>query len=233
MSADLEKRKKGRLKKVYHCWLLVSLAAALIVLILLLYEPAGYNPTNVIRNRQVSPYLTHELLPELYNGAQLQEPFELCVQQNGINDAISRSKWPKESGGTSFSTPAVLFAPGRIVLMGTTNIKGVELVVTIVVEPALDEDGLLNLPVTKVKVGAMNVTFPARMMAGRMYLERLAERDTDRKDWREQIAAALLNDEPFEPVFEIDDKKVRLRKITVSRGKLTIRLVPASEQTRR
>ena len=232
MGADSEKRRKARLKKVYHGWLLVSLALALIVLILLLYKPAGYNPTNVIQNRQVSPYLTHELLPELYNGAQLQKPFELCVRQDGINDAISRSKWPKEASGTKFSAPAVLFAPGRIVLMGTTDIKGAKLVVTIVVKPALNEDGLLELPVTKVKIGAMNVTFPAKMMARRMYLERLAEMDTDKRNWRGQIAAALLNNEPFEPVFEIDDKKVRLRKITISRGKLTIHLVPASEQTR-
>jgi len=37
----------------------------------------------------------------------------------------------------------------------------------------------------------------------------------------------LLTDEPFQPVFPIDDKKVRIEKITVAKEKLLLRLVPA------
>jgi len=43
-----------------------------------------------------------------------------------------------------------------------------------------------------------------------------------------KIAASLLNDEPFSPVFSIDDKNVRIEKITVDKEKLLLRLVPAS-----
>jgi hypothetical protein len=232
MGTDLKNRKKRKSKKVYRYWLSANLAAAIVVLILLLCRPAGYNRPDIAsvgNKRQVSQYLTHELLPQLYNGAQRQEPFELRISQNGINEVISEPNWFEESGGAGFLAPAVVFAPDEIVLMGTTNIKGVELVVTIVVEPALDRDGLLNLSVTKVKIGAVNITPVAKMMAKRMYSERLAELDTDREDLQGQIAAALLNDEPFEPVFKIEDKKVRAEKITIGRGKLAIRLVPAPQ----
>jgi hypothetical protein len=124
--------------------------------------------------------------------------------------------------------PAVVFVPGSVVLMGTANIKGVELVVTIVLKPSIDEHGLSNLQVAEVKVGAMNITPLAKMMARKMYAERLATMSVDTRALYARITASLLNDEPFDPVFEVDDRKVRVEDITVHREKLTARLVPAS-----
>lgn len=214
-----------RFKKFY--WLLAGLAAAFaIFILLLLYKPARFSPPDITYDNQVSPYLTHRLLPQLYNGAQLGEPFDLVVTQEGINDIIARSKWPKESGGTKFSMPVVFFVPDSIVLMGAVVVAGAELIVTVVAEPRLDQQGLLNLRVVKVKVGAMNITLLARVIAGRMYLERLAAKDIGAEDIRAQIAASLLDNEPFEPIFRIEDKKVRAGKITITQGKLTVRLIP-------
>jgi len=82
--------------------------------------------------------------------------------------------------------------------------------------------------VGKVKVGAMNITPLAKMMAKKMYEQRVAAISIDTKTVQTKIAASLLNDEPFEPVFEIDDKKVRIEKITIAKEKLLLRLVPAS-----
>ena len=243
-------RKKARYKKVY--WLSAGLAVTAVSFVLLLYKPGRYDPPEVVpagnEQREVSPYLTHELLPQLYNGAQLEEPFDLVITQEGINDIVARSKWPKRSDGISFSAPEVLFVPGSIVLMGTASFKGVGLVVTVVAEPRLDEEGLLNLRIAKVKVGAMNITFLARAIVKKMYLERLVAKDTDAVeskppeataapsvrapngvDTGTQIAASLLNNEPFEPVFKVEDKKVRVKKITIMQGKLTVRLAPASD----
>ncbi len=226
----MKNRKKRKLKKRY--WLLVDLAVVLVILVLLLYKPARYDPSDIapVSNSQgqVSPYLTHELFPQLYDGIQRSEPFELVVIQKGINETIARSKWPKESGGVRFSAPAVLFAPESIILMGTASIKGVEFVVTIVVEPKLDEGGLLNLQVSKVKIGAMNITPLARLVARRMYQHRLGTTDINTEDLQAQIAASLLNDEPFEPIFKIDNKKVRVEKITIHEEKLAVRLVIAN-----
>ncbi len=215
---------------------MIDLAIAIVIFGLLLYKPARYNPPAgpVGNRRQVSPYLTHELLPQLYNGAQREEPFDLVVTQKGINEAIAWSEWPKEAEEVRFSVPVVFFVPDRIEVMGTANMKGVDLVISIVVKPRLDEEGLLNLHVAKLKIGAMNITPVARMIAKRMYAQRLATVPIDTENLRAQIAASLLNDEPFEPVFDIADifenenKKLRIEKITITREKLILRLVPAS-----
>jgi len=218
--------KKARFKKICWYWLLIDLAIAAILLVLLLYKPARYDPPQIVDDGQVSLYLTHELLPQFYNGAQRQEPFDVVVSQEGINDVVARSGWPMESIGVMFSTPVVFFVPKSIMLMGVANVKGVELVVTIVLEPAIDEQGLLNLWVAKVKVGAMNVTLLARVIAKRMFSQILAETEADPGDIRTQIVASLLNEEPFDPVFPVEDKKVRVKKITITQEKLTMHLVP-------
>ncbi len=228
--ADLKIRKKARYKKLI-CWLLVDLIVAAVIFALLLYTPSLYKPVGnnpaSYKKEQVPPYLTH-LSSELYNGAQRGEPFELVVTQKGINEIITWSKWPKESDGIMFSAPAVLFVPGSIVFMGTAHIKGVEFIVTIAVEPRVDEQGLLNLQVAKVKVGAMNITPLAKMMAKKMYAQRLATVPVDTEALQTKIAGSLLNDEPFEPALRVENKKVRVEKITVAEEKLTLHLVPAA-----
>lgn len=211
---------------------MVDLAVAAIIFALLLYRPGRYKPADFssgnYKRGEVSPYLTHQIGPAFNKGVQYREPFELVVAQKGINDIITRGNWPMESEGILLYAPAVLFVPGAVVLMGTADIKGMEFVVTIELEPKIDEQGLLNLRVAKVKVGAMNITPLAKMMAKKMYMQRINALDVDTEAVQTKIAASLLNDEPFEPVFSIDDKKVRIEKITVDKEKLLLRLVPAS-----
>jgi uncharacterized protein YpmS len=232
----LKVRKKRKFKKRY--WLLLDLALAIIILYLLFYKPARYKPLDINpagnNQDQVSPYLSNVLLPQLHNGAQRQEPFDLVVIQKGINEAIARLQWPRESNGVLLSAPRVFFVTDKIVLMGTASIKGAELVVTVVGKPNLDEQGLLQLRVEKVKIGAMNITPLARVMAKKMYADRLATVHVDTENLRARIAASLLNDESFDPVFNVRDifddvdQKVRVEKITITQQKLTLRLVPVS-----
>ncbi len=230
--ADLKNRKKARFKKLVR-WLLVDLALAAIIFALLLYRPGRYKPadfgSSTYRRREVSPYLTNDLSPTIYNGTQRGKPFELVVTQKGINDIITRGSWPRESEGILLYAPAALFVPGTVVLMGTADVKGVEFVVTIELEPKINEQGFLNLHVGKVKVGAMNITPLAKIMAKKMYTQRVAAIPIDKEAVQTKIAASLLNDEPFEPVFRIDDKKVRIEKITIAEEKLLLRLVPVSQ----
>jgi hypothetical protein len=220
--------------------LAIKLAAIFVILLslsylLLLSKPARYNPLNINYDGQVSKYLTHQLLPQLYNGAQLDEPFDLVVVQNGINDTIARSKWPKYYGGIEFYAPDVLFLPDTIVLMGTAVLKRVQVVITVELNPSLDKNGLLNLSATKIKAGAINITTPVKVIARRMHADRLTAMDVDPNDLRMQIAASLFNDEPFDPVFEIkdvfdgEDRKVRAEKITIAPKKLTVHLVPVAD----
>jgi uncharacterized protein YpmS len=132
-----------------------------------------------------------------------------------------------------FYAPAVLFVPNSVVFMGTADIKGVQFVITIELEPKVKENRLLNLQATKVKVGAMNITPLAKMIAKKMYAERLDTASVDTEDWRTKIAASLLNDEPFDPIFDVEDKKVRVDKITVENEKLILHLIPPRNSAKR
>ncbi|MCK4752092.1 MAG: hypothetical protein KAS75_01505 [Planctomycetes bacterium] len=219
---EADKKKKSR--KFY--WLFGDLLIAAVIIVMFLHKPAYFKPSGGVKSRQVSTYITHELSPQFYNAIQLQKPFNIVVRQKDINGAIAQSGWPKESEDIKFSTPMVFFVPDRIVLMGTAVMAGIEFVVTVESEPSFDETGLLNLTVTKVKIGAVHITLLARTIAKRMYAKRLAETDVDADSLRAKIAASLLDGEPFEPVFEVEDKKIRVEKVTITQGKLTIRFVP-------
>jgi uncharacterized protein YpmS len=229
METDLKKNKKAKRKKLI-CWLLVDLAVVAIVFAMLLYRPGRYKPSDSEKYREgeVSPYLTNVLGPAVNNGVQRVKPFDVIITQEGLNDIIARGNWPKESEGVLLYAPAALFVPGRLVLMGTADAKGVEFIVTIELEPVIDEEGLLHLQVAKVKIGAMNITPLAKIIAKKMYMERIAGLQVDKKALETQIVASLLTDEPFEPVFSIDEKKVRIEKITIENEKLVAHLIPVS-----
>ncbi len=223
---ELKSSKKKKFKRRY--WFVVDLAVAVIVVILLLYKPGRYEPIDFsltgLRAGQVHPYWTY-LSSKIYNGAQFKEPFDVVVLEEKINEAIAG--WSEASEGVVLYKPAALFVPDRIVLMATADVKGVELVVTIELEAGINEEGLLNLRVAKMKVGAMNITPIARMMARKMYADKLSTEQVDRSDLGAQIAGALLEEEPFEPVFPAgDNEKVRLEKIIISKKKLILHLVP-------
>lgn len=225
-------RRKTRVRRLL-VWLCIDLAVVIaVVALLLLYRPGRYDPSDLEsanpEQGQVSPYLTHELSPQFYNGTQRGEPFDLVITQKGVNEIVAGWGWPIMSNGVMLYAPAVLFVPGSVVLMGTVNIKGVEMVVSIELRPSIDEHGLSNLSVTQVKIGAMNITLLAKIMAKKMYEQRMSDASADSKTLYAKIAASLLNDEPFDPVFKVDDRKVRIEKITVDPEKITAHLVPAS-----
>ncbi len=229
MEAVFKKSEKSRRYKLIR-WLLIDLVVVAIVFALLLYRPGRYKPVDSDNYEQgeVSPYLTNELSPSIYNGAQRARPFDVNITQDGLNDIIGRGNWPMESEGVLLYAPAALFIPGRLVLMGTADAKGVEFVVTIEIEPEIDEEGLLNLKVMKIKVGAMNITPLAKIVAKKMYAQQVATTKVDTKAIMTKIVASLLNEEPFDPVFQIDGKNVRIEKITIEDEKLSAHLVPAS-----
>ncbi len=214
------------------CWLFVDLVVAAVIIGLLLHKPGSYDPTDFesagYEPGQVSPYLTHELSPRIYNGAQRDEPFDVVITQKGINEIVAGWGWPKMSQGVMLYSPAGLFKPGSAQLMATADIRGAEFVVTIKIEPKITDKGLLTFHVSKVKVGAMNITALAKITARRMYLQKIAHLPIDKEAVQTKITESLLNGTPFEPVFKVDDRKVRIDKIAVSEERLTVHLVPAS-----
>jgi len=229
MEPDSKIHKKTKRKKLVF-WLLIDLTVGVVVFLLLIYRPGRYNPIDFdslnYEQGQVSPYLTHVLSPQFYNNSQLGEPFDLVVTQDGINEIVAGLGWPKYSEGVMLYAPAVLFVPGTVVLMGTANVKGVELIITIELVPKIDEQRLLNLNVTKVKIGAVNITPLARMVGKKMYTERLAVMPVDTEALQTKIVGSLLNEEPFDPVFKVENSKVRIEKIIINHENLTAHFIP-------
>jgi uncharacterized protein YpmS len=222
----LENNEKKKSKKNRLHWLFIGLSVVLIIIALLFHIPARYNPLKIAGDKKlVSTYLTNEVLPALYNGTQLGEPFDLTVTQDGVNDIIARSGWPKDFGRLNISSAMVFFSPGRIELMGTVTLSGVDSAVVVAVSPQIDPQGLLNLKVAKVSVGAVNITPLAGVIVAGIY-DKHSESDPDGKNLKAKILASLLRGEPFEPVFKIYDKKVRLTNLSIGQNKLTTRLLP-------
>jgi len=65
------------------------------------------------------------------------------------------------------------------------------------------------------------------MMAKKMYQERLETVPVDTDDIRAKVAASLLAGESFDPVFQVEDKRVRLKALRLSQGTLEADLIPA------
>lgn len=223
----MEQRKKSRRRKLL-IWLAVDLAVAAILISLLVYRPSGYHPVAPAPNSNgetVHPYLHRDLAATFYNQAQEQRPFEMTVLDKSLSEAIADKKWQSE--GVLLSAPQVLFVPGRIVLMGMANVEGAGFVVTIELAPQMTDRGYLDLAVEKVKIGAMNVTPLARMMAKKMYQEQVDTGGVGMDNLAAKILASLLAGQPFEPVLEVDDKWVRLKGFDITQGKLAAQFVPA------
>jgi hypothetical protein len=226
----LEKRKKSRRRRLV-IWLAIDVAVAAVVIALLLYRPARYNPVlpadvSVDPNDQiVHPYLHRDLASTFYNETQKHRPFEMVVVDQSLNEAIVRKQWQSES--VALSSPQILFVPGGIVLMGTADLEGAKFIVTVELNPMLDERGYLSLGVEKVKVGAMNVTPLAKLAAKRMYQEQIQTGGIDLENIGTKIVASLLNEEAFDPLVQVDGKSVRLESFELQQGKLVARFVPA------
>jgi len=226
-------KKKKKLRKII--WLAADLAVLALLLTLLLYKPAGYKPIDIIPTKKVSKYLTNVLYPQIYNGAQLGQPYNVTLTQQGANNIIAHSSWPKYSAGAVISKPQAQFLPHKILFRGTVTLKSIDFIVTIAIKTQFNKKGLLNLNISQIKVGALNVTPLAKIIASKMYSKQTSNTEIDPDNWGIKLAASLLKDKPFEPVVEVKDVfaqgdvKVRIKNITVKKEKLIFHLEPLPE----
>ncbi len=222
----MNRPKKRRLKKRY--WLLIDVAILFVFFILLTHKPGRYSSIGIgyPEDNESSGYLADELKPGLRKGLRVGRPFDLVITQEGINEILVSSEWPRESEGTNFSEPKVFFESNRILLMGTAKVKDTKFIVTIAVIPTFNEEGFLNLEMEKMKVGALNLTLIARMMAKKMYTKKAAQTQLDTESLQAKIIASLLTGKPFDPVFEFEGKNIRAEEIFIEQEKMTVRLAP-------
>jgi hypothetical protein len=214
---------KKRIRRTLY-WFVAELAVLAIFILLLAYKPKGYVAAVPDTSGRISTYLTHRLAADFYNGAQMGETFELTVQEDGVNDIIATGGWTGDLGDTRASLPVVHFEPGKVLVMASAYVKGAEFVATIEAKPWIDTAGKFNATLESFKVGAVPVTIAAKAVARKMYYDRIGE--LPKNDIRALIGSALLDDQPFEPVVEIDGKTVRISKIEVGDRTLKVSFTP-------
>lgn len=230
------KRAQPKKKKLFRfrsfLWITcISALLAIGIFVLLLHKPADYSPPEAIKDNEVSKYLTHVLMRDLYNGAQLQEPFELIITQEGINDIIKRLAWPMNLDGMVILVPEVLFEPQLIILRGTVQSAGIDLLITVIGSAYTNKDGLLNLDVSSVKIGALNVTALARAFAQSIYEKEVAKQQNQTERIEDKIIKSLLKGEPFDPVFRIERNSVRIMAVDIKNGLMTMQMNSANSQS--
>lgn len=206
--------------------ILILILFLTISLILLLQKPSDYQSPQPVEDRQVSKYLTHVISQDLYNGAQLGVPFDLIITEEGMNDIIIRSQWPKQVGHAFFYTPHVTFMPGIIMLRGIADFNAVELFAEIEGTAYIDQQALLHLNVKRVKIGELTITTVAKIIASLIYNDEIKKSRLDQSDWRAKIMTSLLIGVPFEPVFEVDQALLRIDDVKIESEKLTIHFIP-------
>ncbi|MHC4639573.1 MAG: hypothetical protein ACYTBP_05130 [Planctomycetota bacterium] len=227
----MKKSKKRKIKKRYWLGLIpaMMLAFLFILSLLFLYKPAGLERSDSVRERQISQYFTNELLPEIYNQAQFGEPFEIVVPQEKTEELVKLSDWPRETGELTFLMPNVAFEPEKIVISGIVVFRETEFAVRVVGRPEMVDDRLLNLMLTDIEVGAVDITLIVKAFARNIYQERVKSKKIDENDLGEKVIASMLMDKPFDPLFKVESSKVRIDKVMLTKGKLTIGLRPVNE----
>lgn len=224
------KRKLTRKKKIV---LTVVCTGAGIILILpaaiaflLTRTPAYYKPLTPANRAEVSPYLTNYIAPEIHNKSQLGEPFELVITQGGLNDIIARGPWPLAPGGVIITRPAALLSEGRIFVMATVKYGRLPAVLTLVMNPALDEAGLLSVNLEQVDAGVLDITHFAKELAEEIIADGIGEINSTLAD---NIKTAVLENKSFDPLFPAYDSEVRLTGIDISDGKAVLKLTPQAD----
>ena len=233
MKKDSPNVKKNKFKKYFLPVITIALTLLVMAMVLTAYKPGRYAPVTIADQNQVSPYLTHQLMPAIYNNAQLDEPFEVVITQQGLNDIVARLPQPIRLNNITLADPQVVLMREQIILMAAVRARPINFFVTIELNPTINDQGLLNLHVNSVKLGAVSVTAIARLIGDRAYSNWLTTTGTEPNNFAAQVCRSLLKDEPFEPVFKTGDRQLRLSKIVVETKGIIVQLSPRPEPARK
>lgn len=221
----------GKKNKVLYivCAAIAGIFVLLVCVVFMLTgAPRNYQPLQPENGNEVSQYLTNYLAPQIHNKSQLDEPFELVITEQGLNDIIARGRWPIKLNGLTVSGPAVVLSVNQITLMATVKYGRIRAVVTIVMSPTIDEGGLLCLNLQNVKAGSVGITALAKGLSRKITATYLSK--VDGNTWADDTTAALLENKAIDPVFAAYDNQIRLTDIDISNGKAVLQLAPQSER---
>lgn len=200
----------------------VPTALALAAAATLLKQP-DYTPRSTA-GKEVSTYLSHELLPSFYNGIQRREPFEMTISQEGVNHILTSLKWPQQHESMVFYLPEVFFTPDKIEVVCPVVLNGIDLLMQLAIEPVLDKEGLLYLNLSALKVGNKNLT---------LFAETLYSLWPAPSGPSKPLLRALLKNEPLEAVIPTGQGGVRITAISMAEGALRLTFDPGADAAQR
>jgi len=215
-----------------YFWIALPLVLVLLAFVLVTHRPKNYAPLRIADQNQISVYLSHYLMPTIYNNSQLDAPFEVVITEEGLNDIIARWRQPVKFNNITFSDPQAILTQKQIILMVTAKTRFTNPVLTIRMTPAINLFGQLNIHVDSVSLGAAGITTLTKSMGNKAFTDWLAFTGTEPNNIAAQVCRSLLNDEPFEPVFKVGDKSLRICKIKLEKKKITALLLPLSDTPR-
>ncbi len=225
--------KNSYLHKKWLYLLAIAVLAALIVLslfaIMLTHRHSGYSVPAVENPNEVSPYLTHELAPQFWDGIQKGGPFEIIVDEAGLNNIISRDSavsggWPVSFDYVNVYAPTVKFLPGKINAVAKVAVDGIKIYVDVYLKAEVLSEGKMRVEIESVKAGAVNITGFAVSIIRDVFEKRF--KDSSGTDGMDEIIYAILENRPFEPAFALGEQKLRVYKADLAQSKLVIGFMP-------
>ncbi len=202
-------------------WVLIFLLV--LWLIRLFSTPRHYRTVKPVSDRQVSQYLTNYILPELHNKSQYGQPFDIVLSQDGINDIIVRHIDADSLHRAGFSDLSVTFKKGKLLVTGKTSYCGLEFITTAVLKPYIDKKGRFRPGVEEVLAGKSSIPFADEILKQRI-LDRLSSLSDDSNI--AGVVGTLFSGEKTEPVFKLNNKKLRIEEITIRNGEIAINFLP-------
>ena len=222
---------KNKKVKAYF-WIAIPLVLVLLAFVLVTHRPKNYTPLRIADQNQISTYLSHYLMPAIYNNSQLDAPFEVVITEEGLNDIIARWRQPVKFNNITFTDPQAILTQNQIILMATARTRFANPILTVRITPATNSFSQLNTHVDSVSLGAAGITTLTKSIGNKVFTDWLAFTGTEPNDIAAQVCRSLLNDEPFDPVFKVGDKSLRICKIKLEKKKITALLLPLSDAPR-
>lgn len=200
---------------------------------MLTHGHSGYSVRAVENPNEVSPYLTHDLAPQFWDGLQKGGPFELTIDEAGLNDIISRDSavsggWPVSFDYVNVYTPTVKFLPGKINAVAKVTLDGIRIYLDVYLKTEMLSDDKIKVQIESIKAGAVDITGFAVSVIRDVFEKRF--KDNSSGDGLNEIVYAILENKPFEPVFDFGKQKLRVYKVDLAQSKLIIGFVPVNDQ---
>ncbi len=243
----MTKKRKNSFKVVLFAVfaaVLIACVSVIAVYSMMHSRPGDYVAPQPRADGKVSTYLTNDLGPQFFNKIQLDEPFEIVVEQQGLNDILSDNQtlsemfgfsWPIVSDAATIGIPQVSFEEGLLAVICPVTL-GADFIATLEAGPEVNESGDLVLNIDKIKAGSLNITPLAKKLAmqaaeqsGVMAPADPSDSAAVRQEMKmiRDIVLAAVENKPFVPVFPAGkDRRIRLEHITIEQRVMKLGFAP-------